>query len=187
MILRRIREHVTHHNWFAVAVDFVIVVIGVFVGIQASNWNQARIQRQQAREYRAMLLNDLDENLANLETPGYKRLDVAPAFESQLSQAMQSGDARQIASVQPELSIDTHAVSNRADGNTVQLENELLKLNQNMVDHALETQLVTSSMLRLRCSRRSATTAPCTGGCSRSRCSRTRRVTWSSGRPGSTR
>ena len=68
MILRRIREHVTHHNWFAVAVDFVIVVIGVFVGIQASNWNQARIQRQQAREYRAMLLNDLDENLANLET-----------------------------------------------------------------------------------------------------------------------
>lgn len=68
MILRRIREHVTHHNWFAVAVDFIIVVIGVFVGIQASNWNQARIQRQQAREYRAMLLNDLDENLANLET-----------------------------------------------------------------------------------------------------------------------
>lgn len=89
-------------------------------------------------------------NIANLETPGYKRLDVAPAFESQLSQAIQSGDARQLASVQPELSIDTHAVSNRADGNTVQLEDELLKLNQNMVDHTLETQLITSSMLRLR-------------------------------------
>lgn len=68
MILRRVREHVTHHNWFAVAVDFVIVVIGVFVGIQASNWNQTRVERQQAREYRAMLQNDLDENLANLET-----------------------------------------------------------------------------------------------------------------------
>lgn len=68
MILRRVREHVTHHNWFAVAIDFVIVVAGVFVGIQASNWNQARAQRQQAREYRAMLLNDLDENLANLQT-----------------------------------------------------------------------------------------------------------------------
>lgn len=68
MILRRIREHVTHHNWFAVAVDFIIVVIGVFVGIQASNWNQARVERSQAREYRAMLLNDLDENLANLAT-----------------------------------------------------------------------------------------------------------------------
>lgn len=66
MILRRIREHVGHHNWFAVMIDFIIVVVGVFVGIQASNWNQARVERQQAREYREMLLNDLDENLANL-------------------------------------------------------------------------------------------------------------------------
>ena len=68
MILRRVREHVTSHNWFAVAVDFAIVVIGVFVGIQASNWNQARAERAQAREYRAMLLNDLDANLENLAT-----------------------------------------------------------------------------------------------------------------------
>ena len=68
MILRRIREHVVHYNWFAVAVDFLIVVIGVFVGIQASNWNQQRIVAQQAREYRAMLQNDLDANLENLAT-----------------------------------------------------------------------------------------------------------------------
>jgi len=68
MILRRIREHVSHHNWFAVAVDFVIVVAGVFVGIQASNWNQRRIEQQQAREYRTMLQSDLDANLENLAT-----------------------------------------------------------------------------------------------------------------------
>ena len=68
MILRRVREHVTHHNWFAVLVDFIIVVVGVFVGIQASNWNQARVDRQQAREYRAMLQSDLDANLENLAT-----------------------------------------------------------------------------------------------------------------------
>ena len=66
MILRRIREHVSHHNWFAVGVDFVIVVLGVFVGIQASNWNQARTDRRQARQYRAMLQSDLDANLENL-------------------------------------------------------------------------------------------------------------------------
>jgi hypothetical protein len=70
MILRRIREHVKSHNWFAVAIDFLIVVIGVFLGIQASNWNQARIDRRQAREYRAMLLNDIDANLTNLESRG---------------------------------------------------------------------------------------------------------------------
>jgi len=66
IILRRIREHVAHHNWFAVSVDFLIVVVGVFIGIQASNWNQGRIERQQAREYRAMLQADLQTNIANL-------------------------------------------------------------------------------------------------------------------------
>jgi len=66
MILRRIREHVNHHNWFAVAVDFIIVVAGVFVGIQASNWNQERLNRAQGREYRAMLLDDLQANQQNL-------------------------------------------------------------------------------------------------------------------------
>lgn len=68
MILRRIREHVVHHNWFAVAIDLAIVVIGVFLGIQASNWNQGRLDRQQAREYRSMLQSDLDDNLAGLAT-----------------------------------------------------------------------------------------------------------------------
>jgi hypothetical protein len=66
MVLRRFRNHVTEHNWFAVAIDFLIVVAGVFVGIQASNWNQARLDRRQAREYRAMLQGDLDANLENL-------------------------------------------------------------------------------------------------------------------------
>ena len=66
MILRHVREHAAHHNWFAVTIDLLIVVIGVFVGTQASNWNQARLERQQAREYRTMLRADLGTNLKNL-------------------------------------------------------------------------------------------------------------------------
>jgi flagellar basal-body rod protein FlgB len=89
-------------------------------------------------------------NLANIETPNYKRLDVSSTFESQLRQAVASRDPEQIAGIQPELTVDTQAVSGRADGNTVQLETELLKLNQNMVEHALETQLVTNSLMKMR-------------------------------------
>jgi len=45
MVLHRMRGHVTNHNWFAVAIDVVIVVVGVFLGLQANNWNQDRIER----------------------------------------------------------------------------------------------------------------------------------------------
>ena len=89
-------------------------------------------------------------NLANLETPNYKRLDVAPAFEGQLRQALASGSPASITSLQPSLTQDSSAVSSRRDGNTVDLENELMHLNQNVVEHSLETQLVTGSLLKLR-------------------------------------
>jgi len=36
-------------------------------------------------------------NLANLETPGYRRVDLSPSFEKQLEQATASGDSSQLA------------------------------------------------------------------------------------------
>ncbi|HEV7927388.1 MAG TPA: flagellar basal body rod protein FlgB [Verrucomicrobiae bacterium] len=89
-------------------------------------------------------------NLANIETPNYKRLDVSPSFEAQLRQAVAGQSSGEIASMQPELAVDTGAISGRSDGNTVQLETEMLKLNQNTVENALETQLVSGSLARLR-------------------------------------
>ena len=62
MLLRRIKQHVANENWFAVIVDFVIVVVGVYVGIEVSNWNEARQEDDRAREYleriRVDLVND---------------------------------------------------------------------------------------------------------------------------------
>ena len=89
-------------------------------------------------------------NLANVETPRYRRLDVAPNFENQLRQAVANRDTEHLARLQPEIAADAQAVSNRRDGNTVQLEGELVKLNQNALEHAFETQLVTGTLLRLR-------------------------------------
>ena len=89
-------------------------------------------------------------NLANLETPNYKRVDVSPAFESQLQQAIASQDPQQIAAAQPQLAVDAQATSGRSDGNTVLLETEMMKLNQNMVEHTLETQLVSNMLAKMR-------------------------------------
>jgi len=64
VIPRRIYEHVNAHNWFAVAIDFIIVVVGVFVGIQVANWNAARQDQARAEKYlgriHAALLTDIE-------------------------------------------------------------------------------------------------------------------------------
>ena len=66
MVIRRIREHVTAQNWFAVGIDLAIVVVGVFLGLQVNNWNEARIERDNGRAYRARLIEDLRSNEADM-------------------------------------------------------------------------------------------------------------------------
>ena len=50
MILRRITEHLKTQNWTAVGLDLLIVVIGVFIGTQVSNWNQERVQKRETAQ-----------------------------------------------------------------------------------------------------------------------------------------
>jgi hypothetical protein len=52
-------KHVRDQNWFAVGLDFLIVVVGVFIGIQVSNWNEERQNRALAEDYRERLTTDL--------------------------------------------------------------------------------------------------------------------------------
>lgn len=64
MILRRITEHVKDQNWFAVGLDFFIVVVGVFIGIQVSNWNNVRQDTEIERDTLIRLYQDIDESIA---------------------------------------------------------------------------------------------------------------------------
>ncbi len=51
MILRRITEHVKAQNWTAVALDFLIVVVGVFIGLQVQQWTVERERRASEQRY----------------------------------------------------------------------------------------------------------------------------------------
>ncbi|MBI1393580.1 MAG: hypothetical protein GC152_12630 [Alphaproteobacteria bacterium] len=62
MLLRRISEHVRTQNWTAVALDFVIVVMGVFMGIQLGNWNDARVFAASEKSYLAELKSEIRRN-----------------------------------------------------------------------------------------------------------------------------
>ena len=48
MILRPLRTRFTTHDRSAVAVQLLVVVLGVLMGIPVSNWNQARATGQQS-------------------------------------------------------------------------------------------------------------------------------------------
>ena len=67
MIPRRLYEHIRSHNWFAVAIDLVVVIIGVFIGLQVANWNAARIDENRAQQYLERIRGDLDADLANYQ------------------------------------------------------------------------------------------------------------------------
>lgn len=61
MKLRRVVEHIKHQHWTAIVIDLAIVVLGVFIGMQASNWNQERSNDQQSAIFTARLKADLRE------------------------------------------------------------------------------------------------------------------------------
>jgi len=64
VLLRRVSIHIREQNWFAVVIDFVIVVVGVFIGIQAANWNEVQEDRRLGRDYTERLITDLEDDLA---------------------------------------------------------------------------------------------------------------------------
>ena len=66
MLLRRITQLIKNQNWFAVFLDFVIVVAGVFIGIQVANWNELKKEQQLEKQYIQNIISDLDDQLASI-------------------------------------------------------------------------------------------------------------------------
>ena len=67
MLLRRITHHIKNQNWFAVFLDFIIVVAGVFIGIQVSNWNESRVEAIREQKVLVAILDDLKTDLDVLD------------------------------------------------------------------------------------------------------------------------
>jgi hypothetical protein len=74
MILRRISENIRSQNWFAVAVEFVIVVVGVFMGLQVQDWNEVRKERI---EEHALLLRLYEETVGLIEAQREELKDLS--------------------------------------------------------------------------------------------------------------
>ena len=49
MILRQLSKSIRKQDWFAVLIEFFVVVAGIFAGLQANDWAQERQDRKQER------------------------------------------------------------------------------------------------------------------------------------------
>lgn len=87
---RRWGGKVREQNWFAVAIDFVIVVAGVFLAIQAANWNETRKERAEERRYYAQIVEDLQRDQRELKF-AQERADTFDAAAENTLRAMQTG------------------------------------------------------------------------------------------------
>ena len=59
MIRRRVIEQLRAQQWVAVFIELAIVVLGVFIGLQVSNWNQDRESARQGANFAEHLKADL--------------------------------------------------------------------------------------------------------------------------------
>jgi len=61
MRLRSLTKHIRDQNWFAVALDFFIVVVGILIAFQITNWNARRATAVDEREFLNRLHGDILE------------------------------------------------------------------------------------------------------------------------------
>ena len=74
MIIRRLAGALREQNWFTVVLEVMIVVVGIFIGLQVDGWNEGRkkqqnIEAQLSRiaEDAAVLLAETDRLIVNFD------------------------------------------------------------------------------------------------------------------------
>lgn len=67
MILRRLARNLRDQNWTAITIEFVLLVVGVFLGIQVANWNEARVDRDREKTFLGQLRDEIAENARSIQ------------------------------------------------------------------------------------------------------------------------
>jgi len=64
MIFRNLVEALREQNWFAVVLEFAIVVVGIFIGLQVDDWNQRRLEQAGDQRTLDLFVGELELMLA---------------------------------------------------------------------------------------------------------------------------
>ncbi len=83
MLLRRMIDHVRKQEWTAVILDFMIVVTGILIAFQITNWSETRADRRDEKRYLAELAVNLEADRTqarNGQEASLQRLAAAEAI-----------------------------------------------------------------------------------------------------------
>lgn len=83
MILRRFVENLNAQNWLAVFLDLLVVILGIFLGLQVNEWNNQRIENKKSVDYLERILVDFDNNIELQEI-------LIPAFQKRRKQLVET-------------------------------------------------------------------------------------------------
>ena len=101
--------------------------------------DSTQLALERALEGSSLRQQALASNLANVNTPGYRRRDVD--FHSALAGAMRAGDAKTaLSNVSIDASVDRTSVV-RADGSSVDVDAESAKIAENALEHQAAVQV----------------------------------------------
>lgn len=64
MIYKRIYAKLRAQDWAAIAIELAIVIVGVFIGVEAANWNDEREDRARAASYLGRIHDDLETDVS---------------------------------------------------------------------------------------------------------------------------
>ena len=82
MFLKRLAQGIRSRDWFTVLVELMVLIVGVFLGLQVDDWNQRRLDRIEEQYYLDRLGRDLKRSLSDQE----KQLENARTnFENALA------------------------------------------------------------------------------------------------------
>jgi hypothetical protein len=79
MILHRLSKNIKEQNWMAIGIEFILLVTGVFLGIQVANWNEVRRDHHREHAYLARIATELDQSIESIERSNaltQKRMDM---------------------------------------------------------------------------------------------------------------
>jgi hypothetical protein len=99
MLLGRMGAHIKKQDWFAVSLDLVVVVLGIFIALQATEWNIERLNKIEEDKYLTRLHDDFTQSInSNQDAIGaieYWKTSHTNAIASLTNQLLIEEDTKQ--------------------------------------------------------------------------------------------